>query len=482
MDGSGSHDQEDDSLQYKWSLLSYPEGGYTNISDSTKAKSTLKIKQSGDYNILLRVNDGYFADRDTVLLHAIPSIVSGHIDYFTGAVKNWDETALNITTTNSSHTVAVDISGNFHYGLRIGTPTTITALKKFTNPDRTEVSVADVLKLQRVLLDLDPKLDEDYRYVADMNDDHTIDLKDAIIIDQLIVGRANADTLGMWHFIPERFRDQFPANELNKVTFTLQKPDSVHVNFKAYLKGDVNGSWGAKQPKNKTKGKTHPQTFTLQSGEQDTLSIELALQASQPIAGFELPLWFNDKNLKLLGITNRKLPHMKPIFGVQSTEHKGAEVSMVWHNLQQPVHVQKQQRVLNLKFLKKRSKANYMFKMGSSLEFANTQAKVIHADVKLTISNPEDQQELPEKTRLVGAFPNPFNPSTNIKYELKKDAQVRLTVYNVLGRRIAVLVDGKKKAGSYQERWDAGKVSSGLYIVRLQTPTQSFVQTITLIK
>lgn len=66
-------------------------------------------------------------------------------------------------------------------------------------------------------------------------------------------------------------------------------------------------------------------------------------------------------------------------------------------------------------------------------------------------------------------FPNPFNPSTTIRYELTKGSTVSLKIFNALGQLIATLVDAHKEAGYYQAQWSASNVPSGIYFYRLQT-------------
>jgi len=71
--------------------------------------------------------------------------------------------------------------------------------------------------------------------------------------------------------------------------------------------------------------------------------------------------------------------------------------------------------------------------------------------------------------------PNPFNPITQINYALPSDCHMRMEVYNILGQRVATLVDGKEKAGYKVARWDANSLSSGIYFYRLKAG--DFVQT-----
>ena len=83
--------------------------------------------------------------------------------------------------------------------------------------------------------------------------------------------------------------------------------------------------------------------------------------------------------------------------------------------------------------------------------------------------------ELPRSFLLIQNYPNPFNPVTRINYALPENCHVKLTIYNILGQKVAALVDGKQKAGYKVARWDAGLLSSGIYFYRLQAG--DFVQT-----
>jgi hypothetical protein len=82
--------------------------------------------------------------------------------------------------------------------------------------------------------------------------------------------------------------------------------------------------------------------------------------------------------------------------------------------------------------------------------------------------------ETPEiKTGLLKVYPNPFNPSTSIVFSIEKDGPVTLAVYDIMGRRVRLLIDGKEtEAGVHTVPWDGrgddgGRVSSGIYLCRL---------------
>jgi len=96
---------------------------------------------------------------------------------------------------------------------------------------------------------------------------------------------------------------------------------------------------------------------------------------------------------------------------------------------------------------------------------------------------------LPDRFALEQNYPNPFNPTTTIKYQLPAQGgvdgnaanNVRLVVYDMLGRAVAVLVDAKQGPGNYEAKWNASGAASGVYLYRLNvysggSQAPSFVQ------
>ncbi len=94
-----------------------------------------------------------------------------------------------------------------------------------------------------------------------------------------------------------------------------------------------------------------------------------------------------------------------------------------------------------------------------------------------TVSN-----TIPESFNLDQNYPNPFNPTTMIKYSITKNTEVNLTVYNVLGERVATLYSGMQKAGSYEVNFNASRFASGVYFYRLQAGNFSNVKKMMLLK
>ena len=79
-----------------------------------------------------------------------------------------------------------------------------------------------------------------------------------------------------------------------------------------------------------------------------------------------------------------------------------------------------------------------------------------------------------ETIRLNQNFPNPFNSTTSITYSILNDSNIKLSIYDVIGNEVAVLVNGNKSLGSYSQIFDASELASGIYFYRLKVFNQGF--------
>jgi hypothetical protein len=86
----------------------------------------------------------------------------------------------------------------------------------------------------------------------------------------------------------------------------------------------------------------------------------------------------------------------------------------------------------------------------------------------ISLSGFEPSKERPASYVLLQNYPNPFNPRTTIKYELPKSSQVRLSVFDILGREVLLLVNERRNAGVYEVKFDGSNLASGVYFYRLQ--------------
>ena len=91
---------------------------------------------------------------------------------------------------------------------------------------------------------------------------------------------------------------------------------------------------------------------------------------------------------------------------------------------------------------------------------------LLQADVGTAIEQTADT--VPERFSLGANYPNPFNPTTRLPFEVAEAGPVTLTVYDALGRPVATLIDAPMAPGRYEATWDAARLPSGLYMARLE--------------
>lgn len=102
---------------------------------------------------------------------------------------------------------------------------------------------------------------------------------------------------------------------------------------------------------------------------------------------------------------------------------------------------------------------------------------------EIPVSNElEDPAGIPDVIELHQNYPNPFNPVTSISFKIPTAGNVELDVFDLLGRKVTTLIDGRVQAGSHSYNFDASELSSGIYLYRLKTENTSLTRKMTLIK
>lgn len=92
-------------------------------------------------------------------------------------------------------------------------------------------------------------------------------------------------------------------------------------------------------------------------------------------------------------------------------------------------------------------------------------------------------EQLPIKMELRQNYPNPFNPSTTIGFQIPEHSEVRLEVFDMLGRKVATLINQETiAAGSHTVVFNAKNLASGMYLYRLTAGSQSVIKKLTLLK
>jgi hypothetical protein len=90
--------------------------------------------------------------------------------------------------------------------------------------------------------------------------------------------------------------------------------------------------------------------------------------------------------------------------------------------------------------------------------------------------------ELPTKAKLLGVYPNPFNPSTTIRYQISQTSTVNIQIFDVMGRLVRIAELGQQSRGEHQFMFDASGLASGMYLYQIMIGSERFAGKLTLIK
>lgn len=116
------------------------------------------------------------------------------------------------------------------------------------------------------------------------------------------------------------------------------------------------------------------------------------------------------------------------------------------------------------------------------ITFDEPVAGLVFYDAGLSGVDPDTRITLPETVTLSPAWPNPFNARTTLALTLAQQGEVQVTLFDVLGRRVRELTNGRFAAGDHRVTVDASGLASGVYLVRASTPSGSTVQRITMVR
>ncbi|MAT58266.1 MAG: hypothetical protein CMF23_09870 [Ignavibacteriae bacterium] len=103
-------------------------------------------------------------------------------------------------------------------------------------------------------------------------------------------------------------------------------------------------------------------------------------------------------------------------------------------------------------------------------------------EVTNPVNVPKENKLLADDFKLYQNYPNPFNPTTSIEYSVPSNEYVSLKVYDILGNEIASLVNEQKSAGNYSVNFNAGSLTSGMYLYKLQAGNFTSVKKMLFVK
>ena len=114
----------------------------------------------------------------------------------------------------------------------------------------------------------------------------------------------------------------------------------------------------------------------------------------------------------------------------------------------------------------------------NGLKMAASAAKTAYQPIAVSV---ESAVEIPKEFSVSQNYPNPFNPSTKIIYSVPRSADIQISVFDLMGREIAVLENSRKEVGAYSTIWNSKNisgqtVSSGIYFYRIVAKTEKGIE------
>lgn len=185
--------------------------------------------------------------------------------------------------------------------------------------------------------------------------------------------------------------------------------------------------------------------------------------------------YFSPSNLVFDGFT---LPEKTGSLraGTLFTEVSGSDIAMV--TASGPFTVEPGQTLV----------AGFILAYGETVDLLRSQVAAARAMrlFQVSTSVPDGDgtpwMDLPTQVRLLPTVPNPFNPSTTVRFHIPNGMTARVEVFDALGRRVALLADAPFAAGEHRLGFDARGLASGVYLLRITTPTGTDSRTITLLR
>jgi len=359
----------------------------------------------------------------------------------------------------------------------------LTASKQPTTTDKDALTITDILLIQRHIVKLD-SLSIYKLFLADVNQNGKINVQDAVFLHRLVAGLDEELPKGLWQIMPSQQKALLPLTNYEK-RFTIQDGDTSDVNFHAHLMGDINGSWASLQKE--AKSVAHPLVQWAQDKEETVIMVEnqsfLEFSLSdiqESVYGYQLELIFpNDVQVSIASQPEGSFLSSQKVYDTQHTLLK-----MVWYNLEQGL----EESLPLIQFQIESSRSEFPIQLARKTTFVNLKGEPVQARLAISYNGEEqtltstETSTLPSKTELKETYPNPFNPSTTIRYRLAKSEKVSLSVYSVLGQLVAEIPIGLKPAGEHTFLLKGDQWSSGIYLLNLKAGSYQATKRITLIK
>jgi hypothetical protein len=343
--------------------------------------------------------------------------------------------------------------------------------------------------------------------VADINGDGKLNSTDAYAILKISTGELTAADFGQsnWVFVDSNYsitNANWASAPQNKI---YQPLDSVKTtqSFWGAIRGNVSGNYGLPASLNKSSAVTNglqdvastvefsvPVNLNALPG--DTIALPLNVKLNgKTIGAFNASIQLNNNLLTYAGVfvPGSSMPSNKG-WMISTNFTSGGKFNIGaadFSDVMSPIS--NDGSVAVFKFV-----VSNQAKTGDTSQialsgFSVSDSKLNNLSVtgingKITVASVSSTKndKLHYEYNLSQNYPNPFNPSTTIEYSIKKQSNVEVEIYNAIGQRISVLVNGIQEAGNYKLNWNAKNFASGIYFYRIRAGEFTQIKKMILLK
>ena len=414
------------------------------------------LNYSGDFEFRLNVCDH---DGDTpmeieyALSNTNSASISGYVNYYSNSLPVGN-TSLNLAG-GITDTGITDETGFYEFKFLTNGLNYAVSPNKTNESSSSAILTYDAAITAKIVVGLIPSPGENVLLAADVDENGIVQMYDAALIARYAVGLPPLPDakVGHWQFNPDT-RNYQPLVS-----------DQMNQDFAGILNGDVDGNWAPNLDED-----------DLQKGEDFSLPIEAIVDETEnniiiPFANYQgEKIYSCDVALKY---DTRYLEFDKVRNGACGKNLKIVVNDLIAGTLRigcysaKPISESGVYLEVLLKMTDKSSQVGEI-----SIETHRINAAPIRKG-KAAFTFPKDVKSLPNNFLLENNYPNPFNSNTKIGFALPEPCQVRLKIYDILGREVETLIDENLNTGIHQIHWngrdsDGKKVSSGVYFYEMR--------------
>ncbi len=338
--------------------------------------------------------------------------------------------------------------------------------------DDAGVTVGDIILIRRHIVWLE-LFDTPYKLIAaDVNGSGGVSVADVIKMRRYLAELEELPS-GNWTFIDSSFvvTDENWPDAPGCIDITLWDADLTDSSFVGVRMGDVDYSWaqgrlGIPPPKVTDTAVLDLVDCYGQPG--DTVQMSINVAGFAGVAGLELHIEFPQERMSFMGFDS-------DVLSDPTTNGIDGEIHFIWEDIFNLVSLEDGEEVVSIGFEILEDASDSILVSFSTAYVVDEEGIDFTVDSRIgyvlqyQTPNYGDDMALPDSYRLSQNYPNPFNAETVIEFDLPQQSYVTIEIYDLLGRRVVILVDNLKDAGFHQITWDTTDQPSGIYFYKFQT-------------